>query len=127
LADAPPRIGRLVELGDATADRRPGRLGQARDPADPAVAQRPGRRTQQQPPPPLGQMRRDQGEGRCQHLIQVHTRKLLQPPHTWQSHQAGTPNLIRPIAQALETSPATRGSSRLLAAGDPTLVLLGYL
>jgi len=28
---------------------------------------------------PLGQVRRNQREGRCQHLIQVHTRKLLQP------------------------------------------------
>jgi ABC-2 type transport system permease protein len=35
-------------------------------------------------------------------------------------------SLIRPIVQALQTTPATRGSSRLLAAGDPTLVLLGY-
>jgi hypothetical protein len=47
LADAPPRVGWLVELGDATTDRRPGRLGQARDPADPAVAQRPGRGAEQ--------------------------------------------------------------------------------
>jgi hypothetical protein len=47
LADAPPRVGWLVELGDATAHRRAGRLGQARDPADPAVAQRPGRGAEQ--------------------------------------------------------------------------------
>jgi hypothetical protein len=80
LADAPPRVGRLVQLGRATADRRPRRLGQPRDPADPAVAQCPGRRAKQQPTLPLGQMRRDQGEGRRQHLIQVHTPKLLQPP-----------------------------------------------
>lgn len=47
LADAPPRVGWLVELGDATAHRRSGRLGQARDPADPAVPQRPGRGAEQ--------------------------------------------------------------------------------
>jgi hypothetical protein len=79
LADAPPRVGGLVQLGDATTHRRPGRLGQARDPADTAVAQRPGRRAEQQPALPLGQVRRDQREGRCQHLIQVHTVNLRQP------------------------------------------------
>ena len=47
LADAAPRVGWLVQLGDATAHRRSGRLGQARDPADPAVAQRPGRGAEQ--------------------------------------------------------------------------------
>ena len=35
-------------------------------------------------------------------------------------------SLARPIVQALQTSPATRGSSRLLAAGDPVRVLVGY-
>ncbi|MFL6295634.1 MAG: hypothetical protein ACJ75M_07395, partial [Actinomycetes bacterium] len=35
LADTPPRVAWLVELGDAAADRRPRRRGQARDPADP--------------------------------------------------------------------------------------------
>jgi ABC-2 type transport system permease protein len=34
--------------------------------------------------------------------------------------------LARPIVQALQTTPATRGSARLLAAGDPLRVLLGY-
>jgi hypothetical protein len=47
LTDAAPRVGWLVELGDATTHRRPGRLGQARDPADPAVPQRSGRRAEQ--------------------------------------------------------------------------------
>jgi hypothetical protein len=61
------------------AHRRARGLGQARDPADPALAQRPGRRAEQQPALPLGQVRRHQREGRCQHLIQVHTRKPLQP------------------------------------------------
>jgi len=46
LADASPRVGRLVQLGGATTHRWLGRLSQARDPADPAVPQRPGRRTQ---------------------------------------------------------------------------------
>jgi hypothetical protein len=79
LADAPPRVGRLVQLGRATADRRPRRLGQPRDPADAAIAQRPGRRAKQQPTLPLGQMRRDQGEGRRQHLIQIHWMNLASP------------------------------------------------
>jgi hypothetical protein len=79
LADAPPRVGRLVQLGRATADRRPRRLGQPRDPADPAIAQRPGRRAEQQPTLPLGQMRRDQREGRRQHLIQIHWMNLTSP------------------------------------------------
>jgi hypothetical protein len=79
LADAPPRVGRPVELGRATAHRRPRRISQARHAADPAVAQRPGRRTKQQPTLPLGQVRRDQGEGRRQHLIQVHIANLAQP------------------------------------------------
>ena len=79
LADAPPRIGWLVELGDATTHRRPGPVGQARDPADPAVAQRSGRRAKQQSALPLGQVRRDHREGRCQHLIQVHIANLRQP------------------------------------------------
>jgi ABC-2 type transport system permease protein len=35
-------------------------------------------------------------------------------------------SLARPIVQALQTSPATRGSSRLLAAGDPVRLLVGY-
>jgi ABC-2 type transport system permease protein len=35
-------------------------------------------------------------------------------------------SLARPIVQALQTSPATRSSSRLLAAGDPVRVLVGY-
>jgi hypothetical protein len=47
LADTPPRIGWLVQLGDATTHRRPGCLGQPRDPADPAIAQRSGRRAEQ--------------------------------------------------------------------------------
>jgi ABC-2 type transport system permease protein len=34
--------------------------------------------------------------------------------------------LARPIVQALQTSPATRGSTRLLATGDPVRVLVGY-
>jgi ABC-2 type transport system permease protein len=34
--------------------------------------------------------------------------------------------LARPIVQALQTTPATRGSARRLAAGDPLRVLLGY-
>jgi ABC-2 type transport system permease protein len=34
--------------------------------------------------------------------------------------------LARPIVQALQTTPATRGSSRLLASGDPERVLVGY-
>jgi hypothetical protein len=79
LADAPPRVGRLVQLGRATADRRPRRLGQPRDPADPAIAQCPGRRAKQQPTLPLGQVRRDQGEGRRQHLIQIHWMNLTSP------------------------------------------------
>jgi hypothetical protein len=79
LADAPPRVGRLVQLGGAAADRRPRRLGQPRDPADPAIAQCPGRRAEKQPALPLGQMRRDQGEGRRQHLIQIHWMNLTSP------------------------------------------------
>jgi hypothetical protein len=79
LADASPRVGCLAEFGGAAADRRAGRLGQARDSADPAVAQRPGRRAKQQPTLPLGQVRRDQREGHCQHLIQVHMANLAQP------------------------------------------------
>jgi hypothetical protein len=79
LADAPLRVGGPVELGGATTHRRAGRISQARDPADPAVAQRPGRRAKQQPPLPLGQVRRDQREGRRQHLIQVHIANLCQP------------------------------------------------
>jgi hypothetical protein len=75
----PRRVGWLVELGDATTHRRAGRLGQARDPADPALAQRPGRRAKQQPALPLGQVRRNQREGRCQHLVQVHIANLCQP------------------------------------------------
>jgi ABC-2 type transport system permease protein len=35
-------------------------------------------------------------------------------------------SLARPIVQALQTSPATRSSSRLLAAGDPVRALVGY-
>jgi hypothetical protein len=80
LADAPPRIGRLVQLDGATAHRRPGRLGQPRDPADATEAQRPGGRAKQQPPLPLGQVRPDQREGSGQHLTQVHTANLAQPP-----------------------------------------------
>jgi hypothetical protein len=76
LADAPPRVGRLVQLGRATADRRPRRRGQPRDPAHPAIAQCPGRHAKQQPTLPLGQMRPDQGEGRSQHLIQIHWMNL---------------------------------------------------
>jgi hypothetical protein len=38
LADAPPRVDWLVELGGATTHRRAGRISQARDPADTAVA-----------------------------------------------------------------------------------------
>ena len=34
--------------------------------------------------------------------------------------------MARPIVQALQTTPATRGSARLLDAGDPILVLVGY-
>jgi hypothetical protein len=79
LADASPGVGWLVEFGGAAADRRAGRLGQARDSADPAVAQRPGRRAEQQSALPLGQVRRDQREGRCQHLIQVHIGNLPHP------------------------------------------------
>jgi hypothetical protein len=79
LADAPPRVGRLVQLGRATADRRPRRCGQPCHPADPAIAQCPGRRANQQPTLPLGQMRRDQGEGRRQHLIQLHWMNLTSP------------------------------------------------
>jgi hypothetical protein len=79
LADASPRVGWLVQLGGTTTHRRAGRLRQPRDPADPAIAQRSGRRAKQQPALPLGQVRRDQREGRRQYLIQVHTRKLLQP------------------------------------------------
>jgi hypothetical protein len=79
LADAPPRVGWLVQLGRTTAHRRAGHLGQARDPADTPIPQRSGRRTQQQPALPLGQVRRDQREGRYQHLIQVHIATLPQP------------------------------------------------
>jgi hypothetical protein len=79
LADASPRVGWLVELGGATTHRRARGISQARDPADPAVAQRSGRRAQQQPALPLGQVRRDQREGRCQHLVQVHIANLCQP------------------------------------------------
>jgi len=59
VADTPPRVAWLVELGGAAADRRAGRRGQPRDPADPAIAQCPGRRAKQQPALPLGQVRRD--------------------------------------------------------------------
>jgi hypothetical protein len=82
-ATPPATVALIVQLreklGRATAHRRPGRLGQPRHPADPAIAQRPGRRAQQQPLLPLGQVWRDQREGRRQHLIRVHTRTLLQP------------------------------------------------
>jgi hypothetical protein len=90
LADAPPRVGRLVQLGRAPAHRRPGRLGQPRDPADPAIAQRPGRRAEQQPTLPLGQVRRDQGEGRRQHLIQIHWMKLTSPAQPGKVTERGT-------------------------------------
>jgi hypothetical protein len=39
----------------------------------------------------LGQVRRNQREGRGQHLIQVHIANLTSTAKTWQSHQAGTP------------------------------------
>jgi hypothetical protein len=74
-----PRVGGPVEFGGATAYRWAGRRSQPRDPADAAVAQRPGRRPKQQPALLLGQVRRDQREGRGQHLIQVHSVNLLQP------------------------------------------------
>ena len=79
LADPSPRVGWLVELDGATTHRGAGRISQARDPADTPIPQRPGRRTEQQPTLPLGQVRSDQREGRCQHLIQVHILNLLQP------------------------------------------------
>jgi hypothetical protein len=81
LADAPPRVGRLVQLGRATADRRPRRLGQPCDPADPAIAQCPGRRAEQQPTLPLGQMRRDQGEGRRQKVKAAISELLARRPY----------------------------------------------
>jgi hypothetical protein len=95
LADAPPRVGRLVQLGCATADRRPGRLGQPRDPADPAIAQCPGRRAEQQPTLPLGQVRRDQGEGRRQHLIQIHWMNLTSPAQPGKVTERGPLTVLR--------------------------------
>ncbi len=70
------RLGELVGL---PPHGRPGRTRQPRDPADAAVPQRSGRRAEQQPPLPLGQVRRDQRKGRRQHLIQVHIANLQQP------------------------------------------------
>ena len=35
-------------------------------------------------------------------------------------------SMARPIVQALQTCPATRGGSRLLGTGDPVRVLVGY-
>jgi hypothetical protein len=95
LADAPPRVGRLVQLGGATADRRPRRLGQPRDPADPAIAQCPGRRAKQQPPLPLGQVRRDQREGRRQHLIQLHWMNLTSPAQPGKVTERGPLSRLR--------------------------------
>jgi hypothetical protein len=86
-----PRVGRLVQLGRATAHRRPRRLGQPRHPADPAIAQRPGRRAKQQPTLPLGQVRRDQGEGRRQHLIQIHWMNLASPAQPGKITERGPP------------------------------------
>ena len=80
VADPPPRIGWLFKLGGATTHRRAGRISHKRATRlNPTVAQRSGRRAEQQPALPLGQVRRDQREGRCQHLIQVHIANLVQP------------------------------------------------
>jgi hypothetical protein len=102
LTDTPPRVGRLVELGHAAPHRRPGRLGQPRDPADPARAQCPSGRAKQQPTLPLGQVRRDQREGRGQHLIQVHIPNLAQPPTPGKVTKRGPPSLpSRPACGAV--------------------------
>jgi hypothetical protein len=90
LADAPPRVGRLVQLDGATPHRRPGRLGQPRDPADAAVAQRPGRRAQQQPPLPLGQVRRDQREGRASTSSRSTPRSYFNHPPLAKSPSGGS-------------------------------------
>jgi hypothetical protein len=99
LANAPPRVGRLVELGGTAADRRAGRRGQPRDPADPARAQGPGRHAKQQPALPLGQMRRDQGEGRRQHLIQIHWMNLTSPAHPGKVTERGPLRLLMWISR----------------------------
>jgi hypothetical protein len=99
LADAPPRVGGLVQLGHATTHGRSGRLGQPRDSADPAIAQRPGRRAKQQPTLPLGQVRRDQGEGRRQHLIQIHWMNLTSPAQPGKVTERGPLRIDRSLVQ----------------------------
>ena len=104
-----PRVGRLVQLGGATADRRPRRLGQPCDPADPAIAQCPGRRAEQQPTLPLGQMRRDQGEGRRQHLIQIHWMNLTSPAQPGKVTERDPLVLLAQLEEALSRHRQRRG------------------
>jgi hypothetical protein len=67
--------------------------GQPCDPADPAIAQCPGRRAEQQPTLPLGQMQCDQGEGRRQHLIQIHWMNLTSPAQPGKATERGPLNV----------------------------------